>query len=94
MAVLDIDGDPVKRVIGGVRDFGVDVAHVLGNKTVSQNNPALFTSPEQGRDYDAADISHSETINPDTAANTVKKAIPWGLIVVGGFVLYIILRGK
>ena len=92
--VLDIDGDPVKNVIGGVKDFLVNVGHVSMNRTTSYENSGLFTSPEQGKDYDAAQVSQAETINPDTAANTVKKVIPWGLIAVGGFVLYAVMRSK
>ena len=92
--VLDIDGDPVKNVIGGVRDFLVNVGHVSMNRTTSYNNNGLFTSQEQGNDYDASDVSHLETITPDTSGNTVKKVIPWGLIAVGGFIVYAILRGK
>jgi hypothetical protein len=93
MAVLDIDGDPVKGVIGGIRDFMVDFQHVTGLKTTSYNQHE-FTSHEQGGNYDAAIVSQQETINPDTVGNTVRKVIPWGLIAVGGFVLYIIFRGK
>jgi len=108
MAVVDIDGDPIKNVIGGIRDWKVDFSNLLANMKLSggyelpktggatggYHPVGDFTSPEQGRDYDAADISHRDTINPDTPANTGKKVIPWGLIVVGGFVLYILFRGK
>jgi hypothetical protein len=93
MAVLDIDGDPIKNVIGGIRDFMVDIKHVTGLLPDSYKE-SEFTSQEQGRDYDAALVSQAETINPDTIGNTVKKVIPWTLIAVGGFVLYIIFRGK
>jgi len=92
--VTNTSGQPIAGVIGGNTDYLVNVGNVSMNRTTSYENSGVFTSPEQGKDYDMAVVSHTETINPDTSGNTVKKVIPWGLIVVGGFVLYILFRGK
>lgn len=93
MAVLDIDGDPIKNVIGGVRDFMVDIKNV-GQNLTSAYKEKDYTSPEQGRDYDASVVALSEVINPDEPANTVRKIVPWGIVILGAVVLWAILGAK
>lgn len=82
MAVLEVTGQPVAGVIGGLKDLGVEVATVDHNFTSANRADVFqgFTSPEQGSDYDAAVVNNTETLSPDRIVAAVKQSAPFLLI--------------
>lgn len=82
MAVLEVTGQPKAGVIGGLTDLGVVLENV--EKTFSSTTRADvadgLTSPEQGRDYDAAKVNNDETVSPDRVLQAVKKSAPFLLV--------------
>lgn len=92
--IQDILGQPQEGVIGGQRDLMTIINGVNANRAPADRADVGlgFTSPEQGRDYDAAIVSQVETVNADTASKTLKQAIPWGVLVALVVVYYFIAR--
>lgn len=92
--IQDITRQPQEGVIGGMRDLTAQItqasrAFVESNATDVAEG---FTSPAQGRDYDAAIVCNQETLTADHEGKNLQKAIPWAALIVLGFIAYIVTR--
>ena len=93
--IQDITGQPQAGLIGGMRDLLVDIGVVNDKTSKAQNESAGFqTSPEQGADYDAGEVSLLETLSPDRLLEALNKTIPWWLLAFGGLAVFFILKRK